>query len=73
MMPQWFVIHTLSGQEQKVKDSIEKRIKTEEMPEDFIRKSSSRWRRWPKSATKEDGHDAQAASGLCLHPDGAVG
>ena len=33
MKPQWFVIHTLSGQEQKVKDSIEKRIKTEEMGE----------------------------------------
>jgi len=34
-MPQskWFVLHTLSGQEQKVKDSIEKRIKTEEMAE----------------------------------------
>ena len=33
MKPKWFVIHTLSGQEQKVKDSIEKRIKTEEMGE----------------------------------------
>ena len=33
---QWFVIHTLSGQEQKVKESIEKRIKTEEMG-DFIK------------------------------------
>ena len=31
MQSQWFVIHTLSGQEQKVKESIEKRIKTEEM------------------------------------------
>lgn len=30
---QWFVIHTLSGQEQKVRDSIEKRMKTEEMGE----------------------------------------
>ena len=30
---QWFVIHTLSGQEQKVKDSIEKRLKAEEMGE----------------------------------------
>jgi len=30
---QWFVLHTLSGQEQKVKDSIEKRIKAEEMTE----------------------------------------
>ena len=36
MQSQWFVIHTLSGQEQKVKDSIEKRIKTEEMQE-FIK------------------------------------
>jgi transcriptional antiterminator NusG len=33
MKSQWFVIHTLSGQEQKVKDSIEKRIKPEEMGE----------------------------------------
>src|SRR6185295_1525466 len=33
MRSEWFVIHTLSGQEQKVKDSIEKRIKTEEMSE----------------------------------------
>ena len=36
MKAQWFVIHTLSGQEQKVKESIEKRIKTEEM-QDFIK------------------------------------
>lgn len=28
---QWFVIHTLSGQEQKVKDSMERRIKIEEL------------------------------------------
>ena len=37
-MPQnkWFVLHTLSGQEQKVKESIEKRIKSEEMT-DYIR------------------------------------
>ncbi len=33
MQNQWFVIHTLSGQEQKVKDSIEKRLKAEEMGE----------------------------------------
>jgi transcriptional antiterminator NusG len=33
MQSQWFVLHTLSGQELKVKDSIEKRIKTEEMGE----------------------------------------
>jgi transcription termination/antitermination protein NusG len=31
MRSQWFVLHTLSGQEQKVKESIEKRVKTEEM------------------------------------------
>src|SRR5207249_7917655 len=36
MQSQWFVIHTLSGQEQKVKESIEKRIKTEEM-QDYIK------------------------------------
>jgi transcriptional antiterminator NusG len=30
---QWFVIHTLSGQELKVKDSIERRMKLEEMGE----------------------------------------
>jgi transcriptional antiterminator NusG len=35
MQNQWFVIHTLSGQEQKVKESIEKRLKTEEMS-DFV-------------------------------------
>jgi transcriptional antiterminator NusG len=35
MQSQWFVIHTLSGQEQKVKESIEKRIKSEEMS-DYI-------------------------------------
>jgi len=33
MQSQWFVIHTLSGQEQKVKESIEKRLKPEEMGE----------------------------------------
>src|SRR5919108_4017288 len=31
MQSQWFVIHTLAGQEQKVKESIEKRLKAEEM------------------------------------------
>ena len=36
MRSQWFVLHTLAGQEQKVKDSIEKRLKAEEMGE-FIR------------------------------------
>ena len=33
MKSQWLVIHTLSGQEMKVKESIEKRLKTEEMGE----------------------------------------
>jgi len=35
MRTQWFVIHTLSGQEQKVKESIEKRLKAEEM-QDYV-------------------------------------
>src|SRR5437763_13039299 len=30
---QWFVVHVLSGQENKVKENIEKRVKTEEMSE----------------------------------------
>jgi transcriptional antiterminator NusG len=32
---QWFVLHTLSGQEQKVKDNIERRVKLEEL-QDYI-------------------------------------
>jgi len=36
MRNQWFIIQTLSGQENKVKDSIEKRVKTDEMQE-FIK------------------------------------
>ena len=35
MRYQWFVIHTLSGQKQKVRESIEKRIRIEEM-QDYI-------------------------------------
>ncbi len=33
MKSQWFVLHTLAGQEQRVKESIEKRLKAEEMEE----------------------------------------
>ncbi len=33
MQNQWFIVQTLSGQENKVKDSIEKRIKSDEMEE----------------------------------------
>ena len=33
MRSQWFVIHTLSGQEARVKESVEKRIKAEELTE----------------------------------------
>ena len=32
---QWYVVHVLSGQENKVRESLERRIKTEEMG-DFI-------------------------------------
>jgi transcriptional antiterminator NusG len=31
MKPHWYVLHTLAGQEQKVRDSILKRMKTDEM------------------------------------------
>lgn len=33
MTKQWFVLHTLTGQEQKVKRSIEARVRIEEMSE----------------------------------------
>ena len=33
MRNEWFIIQTLSGQENKVKESIEKRVKTDEMQE----------------------------------------
>ena len=36
MRTQWFIIQTLSGQEHKVKESIEKRVKTDEM-QDFVK------------------------------------
>ena len=36
MRNQWFIIQTLSGQENKVKDSIEKRIKADEM-QDYVK------------------------------------
>ena len=35
MKKEWFVIHTLTGQEAKVKDGIERRLKMEEM-EEFV-------------------------------------
>lgn len=35
MQKEWFVLHTLTGQEQKVKESISRRLKQEEM-EDYI-------------------------------------
>lgn len=34
--PQWFALHTLSGQEMKVRDSILKRMKAEEMQEHIL-------------------------------------
>ena len=70
MQSQWFVIHTLSGQEQKVKDSIEKRLKAEEMGE-FIKEvlvpmeKVAEVRGGKKTVTH-----AQAASWLRLHRHG---
>ena len=32
---QWFVLHTLTGQEAKVKESIDRRLDKEEMREDL--------------------------------------
>jgi len=51
MRNQWFIVQTLSGQEQKVKDSIEKRVKTDEM-QDFVKEVLVRWKKSSKCATK---------------------
>jgi len=61
---QWFVIHTLSGQEQKVKESIEKRLKTEEMGE-FIKEVLVPMEKVAEVRSgKKNRHHAQALSGL---------
>ena len=73
MKPKWFVIHTLSGQEQKVKDSIEKRIKTEEM-QDFIQEVLVPMEKVVEvRSQKKDGHEPQAASGIRLYSHGVAG
>ena len=52
MRSQWFVIHTLSGQEQKVKESIEKRLKPEEMG-DYIKEVMVPMRRSLRCGTRK--------------------
>jgi len=51
MRNQWFIIQTLSGQEHKVKESIEKRVKTDEM-QDFIKEVLVPMEKVVKCATK---------------------
>jgi transcriptional antiterminator NusG len=67
MSHQWFVIHTLSGQEQKVKESIDKRLKTEEM-EGYIREVLVPMEKVVevRSGEKND-HEPQTLSGLCVY------
>ena len=67
MDKQWFVLHTLTGQENKAQKSIEARVKLERM-EDYIgrceiptekvsekkngKKRKNRWSRWMRRKTK---------------------
>src|ERR1051325_11232366 len=62
MQSQWFVIHTLSGQEQKVKESIERRMKTEEMS-DYIKEVLV-----PMEKVAEERGGKKTVAALKLHP-----
>jgi transcription antitermination factor NusG len=63
----------LSGQEQKVKESIEKRIKTEEMG-DYIKRGAGAHGKGGRGAQpEEDGFHPQALARLCLCGHGVAG
>jgi transcriptional antiterminator NusG len=62
MQSQWFVIHTLSGQEQKVKESIEKRLKAEEMG-DYVKEVMV-----PMEKVAEVRHGKKTVTTRKLHP-----
>ena len=73
MRSQWFVIHTLSGQEQKVKESIEKRVKTEEM-QDFVKEVLVPMEKVVEVRNqKEDRVQPQALAGLRVCGHGVAG
>ena len=65
--PQWYALHVLSGQEKKVKESLERRSKTEEMG-DLVREVVIPTERVSEvKRGKKIEERAQAASGLRLH------
>jgi len=67
---QWYVVHVLSGQENKVRDNIEKRVKTEEMADVIfevlvptervseIKRGKPRKRRWGEKERIKKKHHA---------------
>ena len=68
MRNQWFIIQTLSGQEHKVKDSIEKRIKTDEM-QDFIKEVLVPMEKGQRFAIREGGRTIGAGRVTEVLPD----
>jgi hypothetical protein len=55
---QWYVVHVLSGQENKVHDNLVKRVKTEEMG-DYVYNRPANRTRLRNQAWQEDRDDAQ--------------
>ena len=51
---QWYVVHVLSGQENKVRENILKRVKTEEMGDIGLRRASSDRTRLGNQKRQED-------------------
>ena len=73
MRNQWFIIQTLSGQEQKVKESIEKRVKTDEM-QDFVKEVLVPMEKVVEVRNqKENRVQPQAVAGLRFRGHGVAG
>ena len=66
---QWFALHTLSGQENKVKVYIERFKKAEELDDDDLRGAAPDRGRLRGQERQEDHQGPEALSGLRLHPD----
>jgi len=66
---QWFALHVLAGKEQKVRDSINRRLKIDEM-EPYIREVLLPMEKVVEVRGEEDGDEPQAPSGLPLRGDG---
>jgi transcriptional antiterminator NusG len=74
MDKQWFVLHTLSGQESKVKESMERRVKQEEL-QDYIdevlipTEKVSEVKRGKKTTTTRKFYPGYVLVHMCLYDD----